>query len=94
MSEHEFSFVVSGVDPGADDFEDRFAAAGCDDATLMLVNGLVAVAFVLGERMQGADAVVYAVLAVALALLAVEGFRGARRPRRGKATEPDVGPRD
>ena len=46
MSEHEFSFVVSGVDPGADDFEDRFAAAGCDDATLMLVNGLVAVAFV------------------------------------------------
>jgi chloramphenicol-sensitive protein RarD len=42
---------------------------------------LVGVAFVLGERMQGADAVVYAILAVALALLAVEGFRAARRPR-------------
>src|SRR5690606_11980654 len=55
---------------------------------------LVAVAFVLGERMQGADGIVYAVLAVALALLAVEGFTAARRPRRGKATEPDVGPRD
>ncbi len=46
MAEYEFSFVVSGVDPGADDFEDRFAEAGCDDATLMQVNGLVAVAFV------------------------------------------------
>jgi chloramphenicol-sensitive protein RarD len=42
---------------------------------------LVGVAFVLGERMQGADAVVYGILAVALALLAVEGFRAARRPR-------------
>src|SRR5690606_24354450 len=39
---------------------------------------LVAVAFVLGERMQGADALVYAILAVALTLLAVEGFRAAR----------------
>lgn len=43
---------------------------------------LVAVAFVLGERMQGADGIVYAVLAVALALLAVEGFTAGRRPRR------------
>ncbi|MFC7789851.1 EamA family transporter [Microbacterium sp. MAHUQ-60] len=43
---------------------------------------LVAVAFVLGERMQGADVLVYAILAVALALLAVEGFRAARRPPR------------
>ncbi len=45
MSEHEFAFVVSGVDPHADDFADRFHNAGCDDATLMLVNGLVAVCF-------------------------------------------------
>ncbi|MEJ1087188.1 permease [Microbacterium sp. Mu-80] len=41
---------------------------------------LVGVALLLGERMQGADAFVYGLLAVALALLAVEGFRAARRP--------------
>lgn len=45
---------------------------------------LVVVALILGERMQGADAVVYAILAVALALLAIAGFRDARKiPRRG-----------
>ncbi|UNK69927.1 permease [Microbacterium sp. H1-D42] len=49
---------------------------------------LVAVALLLGERMQGADAIVYGVLAVALTLLAVEGFRAARRPRPPKT--PDV----
>lgn len=48
---------------------------------------LVGVAFVLGERMQGADAVVYLILAVALALLGVEGFRAARR----RPSDPDVG---
>lgn len=42
---------------------------------------LVGIALLLGERMQGADAVVYAILAVALALLAVEGFRAGRRTR-------------
>jgi chloramphenicol-sensitive protein RarD len=42
---------------------------------------LVGVAFVLGERMRGADAIVYGILAVALTLLAVEGFRAARWPR-------------
>lgn len=42
---------------------------------------LVGVALLLGERMQGADALVYGILAAALALLAVEGFRAARRPR-------------
>lgn len=52
---------------------------------------LVGVSLVLGERMQGADAVVYAVLAAALALLAVEGFRAARRPR---PSDPDVGAHD
>jgi chloramphenicol-sensitive protein RarD len=51
---------------------------------------LVAVAFVLGERMQGADAVAYGILAAALALLAVEGFRAARR----RPPEPDVGAAD
>lgn len=45
MSSHEFTFIVSGVDPHADDFEDRFFEAGCDDATLVLTHGLVAVCF-------------------------------------------------
>ncbi|WP_309127861.1 permease [Microbacterium sp.] len=39
---------------------------------------LVIVAMLLGERMRGADAVVYAILAVALAALAVDGFRRSR----------------
>lgn len=42
---------------------------------------LVAVALLLGEQMQGADGLVYALLAVALAVLAVDGFRAARRAR-------------
>jgi len=45
MSEHEFTFIVSGLDPHADDFADRFFEAGCDDATLMLTHGLIAVSF-------------------------------------------------
>ena len=46
MTEFEFAFIVSGVDTSDDAFADRFFEAGCDDATLMLVNGLVAVCFV------------------------------------------------
>ncbi|MEV7620139.1 EamA family transporter RarD [Microbacterium sp. NPDC089321] len=42
---------------------------------------LVVVAVLLGERMQGADLLVYGILAVALALLAFEGFRAGRRRR-------------
>jgi hypothetical protein len=45
MYDHDFTLIVSGVDASAQDFEDRFFEAGCDDATLMLVNGLVAVSF-------------------------------------------------
>ena len=45
MTDHQFSFLVSGLDPHADDFADRFYEAGCDDATLMLTHGLVAVCF-------------------------------------------------
>lgn len=43
---------------------------------------LVVVAMLIGERMQGADLLVYGILAGALALLAVDGFRAGRRPRR------------
>lgn len=45
MSEFQFSYLVSGLDPHADDFADRFYEAGCDDATIMLTRGLVAVCF-------------------------------------------------
>ncbi|OLF80759.1 hypothetical protein AWH62_14770 [Maricaulis sp. W15] len=46
MSEHEFTLIVSGVDPAAGEFEERFFEAGCDDATLMLHRGAVAVCFI------------------------------------------------
>ncbi|MBK5948776.1 hypothetical protein CH339_14110 [Rhodobium orientis] len=45
MTPNSFTFLVSGVDPMADDFEDRFFEAGCDDATLALMNGVVAIGF-------------------------------------------------
>lgn len=45
MAEFEFAFIVSGIDPEGEDFEDRFFEAGCDDATLVLVRGLTAVCF-------------------------------------------------
>lgn len=44
---------------------------------------LVVVALLLGERMQGADLIVYGILAVALAILAADGFRRTRSPRVG-----------
>lgn len=40
---------------------------------------LVGVAILLGERIQAPDLVVYAMLAVALAILATDGYRAARR---------------
>jgi hypothetical protein len=45
MSRQSFTYIVSGIDAHADDFEDRFFEAGCDDATLALRYGLVAVCF-------------------------------------------------
>jgi chloramphenicol-sensitive protein RarD len=41
---------------------------------------LVVVALLLGERLHGSDLLTYGLLAVALGLLAVEGFRNARSP--------------
>lgn len=45
MQTYEFTFVVGNVDPHADDFEDRFFEAGCDDATLVLMHGAAAACF-------------------------------------------------
>jgi hypothetical protein len=45
MKAYEFTFIVSGIDPEASDLEDRFFEAGCDDATLALMKGVLAVSF-------------------------------------------------
>jgi predicted DNA-binding transcriptional regulator AlpA len=45
MTNHSFTFIVSGVDAHADDLEDRFFEAGCDDATRAVMRGFVAVCF-------------------------------------------------
>lgn len=45
MKTFEFTIVASGLDPQADDFEDRFFEAGCDDATIAFVKGLIVLEF-------------------------------------------------
>jgi hypothetical protein len=42
---HEFTIVASGLDPEADDFEDRFYEAGCDDATISFQKGVIVLEF-------------------------------------------------
>jgi hypothetical protein len=41
---YDFTFVVN-ADPHADDFEDKFFEAGCDDATFVLIRGAAAISF-------------------------------------------------
>jgi len=45
MKIHEFTIIASGLDPEADDFEDRFFDAGCDDATIAFQKGVIIVEF-------------------------------------------------
>ena len=45
MKTHEFNIVASGLDPEADDFEDRFYEAGCDDATISFQKGAIILEF-------------------------------------------------
>jgi predicted DNA-binding transcriptional regulator AlpA len=45
MKMHEFCIVASGLDPLADDFEQRFYDAGCDDATISFQKGHIIVDF-------------------------------------------------
>ena len=44
MTTYDFTFVVD-ADPHADDFEDRFIEAGCNDATFILMRGSAAISF-------------------------------------------------
>lgn len=45
MKTHSFTLVVAGLDPDADDFEDRFFEAGCDDATISVFKGSILLDF-------------------------------------------------
>ena len=42
---HKFTLVASGLDPEANDFEDRFFEAGCDDATISIQKGVILLEF-------------------------------------------------
>lgn len=45
MKTFEFTIIVSGLDPEADDFETRFFEAGCDDAAVAFQNGNILLDF-------------------------------------------------
>ena len=50
MKTHEFAIIASGLDPEADDFEDRFFEAGCDDATISFQKGVIVLEFAREAR--------------------------------------------
>lgn len=45
MTTFEFTIVATGLDPFAEDFEDRLFEAGCDDATVSLQKGVLVADF-------------------------------------------------
>lgn len=45
METYEFTIVASGIDPNADDFENAFFVAGCDDATIAYQRGVLVLDF-------------------------------------------------
>ncbi len=45
MKTFEFTIIASGLDHEADDFEDRFFQAGCDDATISVARGAIVAQF-------------------------------------------------
>lgn len=45
MKTFEFAIIASGLDPEAEDFEDRFFEAGCSDATLSFQKGVIIAEF-------------------------------------------------
>lgn len=50
MPHFEFSLIVSGIDLDDDGFEDRLFEAGCDDALVSVVKGLVVLDFTRQEK--------------------------------------------
>ena len=45
MKTFEFSIIASSIGHAADDFEDRFFKAGCDDATIAFARGVIILTF-------------------------------------------------
>lgn len=45
MKSYRFTIIASGLDHEADDFEDRFFEAGCDDATIAFTRGAILLEF-------------------------------------------------
>ena len=45
MTTYEFTIIASGLDPDVADFEDQFFNAGCDDATIAFVKGVIVLEF-------------------------------------------------
>ena len=50
MTSYQFTIIASGLDPEADDFEDRLYEAGCDDATLSFQKGRIILEFTREAR--------------------------------------------
>jgi hypothetical protein len=50
MNTFEIEIVVAGPDPMTDDFEKRFFEAGCDDATIVVANGVITLQFARQAR--------------------------------------------
>jgi hypothetical protein len=53
METYEFTIIASGIDPEAENFEDAFIEAGCDDATIALQRGVLILDFAREERSFG-----------------------------------------
>jgi hypothetical protein len=45
MAIFELTIAASGVDPAAEDLEDRFFEAGCSDATIAVTDGVITLQF-------------------------------------------------
>ncbi len=73
MKKYEFTIIASGLDPEADDFEDRFFDAGCDDATIAFQKGLIIIEFAR-EAKNFSHAIISAFEAVHKAGATVERF--------------------
>jgi hypothetical protein len=73
MREYAFTIIASGLDPEADDFEDRFFEAGCSDASISYQKGLIIVEFTRAAK-NFSHAVTSALADVQKAGAAVERF--------------------